>query len=77
MLCLHKRSHSRVARVLLRTRIVLQIRLEDRVKVGILGTGWGITVCLSKQQVSIAGSWNYYSFDNLMAAGATATVPQS
>jgi hypothetical protein len=74
---LHKRCDSRVARVLLHIRVMLQIRLEDRVKVGILGTGWGITVCLSKQRVSIAGSWNCYSFDNLMAAGATATVPQS
>jgi len=35
--------------VLRRTRVMLQIRPEDRVKVGILGTGWGITVCLSKQ----------------------------
>lgn len=56
---------------------MLQVRLEDKVKVGILGTGWGITVCLSKQRVSIAGSWNCHSFDNLMAAGATTTVPQS
>ncbi len=74
---LHKCFHDRVARVLLRTRVMLQVRLEDKVKVGILGTGWGITVCLSKQRVSIAGSWNCHSFDNLMAAGATTTVPQS